>query len=446
MKRKVRIIILSVKKNMVLAVILLIFILSIQNIKSENIHFLRENITIQTNSNNYSNGECIHISGNLTNVNLENDTFSDNVTIKLEYRNWKRYETTKLKNNSYDYYYNISYGDPHGAWNITSEISDNVGNIVSNYTNINVTIPIDTVRYNVVWFSPVKDAIYEKGSTFDISVFVTEDGVGVKNALTNCIIPPMEKINLTEVKQGYYQETYKIPWSSDSGTWILSLESVKITGSSLKAGGGNTSIIIKPAKINLDLIQPSLNKYNFGDTIEIKVNLSYPDGTFVKNSTVTAKILGENITLIELKNGSYSADYTISIEDKGSFIIEIFSSDEYNNNASTTKIVQIVYQEDSSFPIYTVISVIIVLLVIILILYFLRKKFSVIRLQDAEEEIKEVEKLQNEAAENYYKRGSITRQTYDLLRKEHSERLAELKKDFGKKNKLKKISKKMWER
>ena len=385
-------------------------------------------ITVQTDNENYAKGECIHISGNITTSPLDNTVSSNDVTITLKNGNWKRYFTANIQNNSYDGYYNISYGDPEGIWNITSETNDEQGSIVTGYKNINVSLPTDTVRYKVVWLSPPENVIYQRGATFNISAIVTEDGAGVKSALTNCTTPSMEKINLTEIKQGYYSESYTLPWDSQIGTWVLSLESTKGTGSSLKAGGSNISIKIKPATLKLDLIEPSLDEYISGETIEIKVNLSYSDNSKVLNAVVTAGILNENLTLAEQGNGVYLANYKITSENKGSFIIEISASDPFNNNASSTKVIQIIYEEQNTFPLIPILSTIIIISIAIFVAYILRKKFSLLRSQDVEAEIEEIKRLQNEAAEKYYKKGSISRTTYDLLRKEHTERLGELKK------------------
>jgi len=382
-------------------------------------------LTVQTDNNNYTKGECIYISGNITN----NTVFSNDVTITLKNGNWKRYFTTNIQNNSYDGYYNISYGDPEGIWNITSETKDEQGSTITGYKNINVSLPTDTVRYKVVWFSPPENVIYRRGATFNISVFVAEDETGVKSALTNCTMPSMDKINLTEIKQGHYSESYTLPWDSQIGIWVLSLESTKGTGGSLKAGGNNISIEIKPATLKLDLIEPSLDEYISGETIEIKVNLSYSDNSRVKNAVVTAGILNENLTLVELENGTYLANYKITSGNKGSFIIEISASDPFNNNASSTKVIQIIYEEQNTFPFITILGAIAAILTVIFVLYILRKHFYLLRSQDRQAEIEEIQHLQNEAAEKYYKKGSISRTTYDLLRKEHTERLSELKKE-----------------
>jgi len=385
-------------------------------------------LILQTNKVNYTKGERIHLSGNITR-NPNNDTvFSNNITITLNNGSWTRYFTTQLQNNSYDCYYNISYGDPKGKWNVSAEIEDKQDGEAICYKYLNITLPSDTVRYKIVWFSPPENAIYQRGATFNISVFVTEDDTGVKNASTNCIMPSLEKINLTEIKQGYYRGSYTLPWDSQIGLWRLTIESTKGTGASLKAGGGNISIEIKPAKLKLNLAEPSLDKYLLGETIEIKVNLSYNDNSNVENANVTAELFSENLTLISQDNKTYAINYTTTSKNEGSWILEIFATDAFGNNASETQIIYIIHEEKFIFPFTTVIGIIATILILVFAVYIFRKRVHLIRSQDVKEEIEEIKRLQNEAANKYYKEGTISRVTYDLLQKEHTERLAELKK------------------
>jgi len=126
----------------------------------------------------------------------------------------------------------------------------------------------------------------------------------------------------------------------------------------------------------------------------------------------------------------------------GPFFIKFNGSDPYNNTGAKDIIIQIIKKSQNSFPYVTIISIIIVLLILILIIYAIKKRFLKQRFSDIKQEIEEVKKLQNEAATKYYKKGSISRQTYDILRKEHTERLAELKKDKKKMKKPKKEPKK----
>jgi hypothetical protein len=66
-------------------------------------------------------------------------------------------------------------------------------------------------------------------------------------------------------------------------------------------------------------------------------------------------------------------------------------------------------------------------LFVIIAVYIFRKRYSIQHFKDIQEEIKEVERLQNETAIYYYKKGTISREIYNVLRKEHASRLTELK-------------------
>jgi len=433
-------------KKILIAVVFIVIFLLLQNTLTANSPDSNFTINLHTDKNDYNKGERIHINGNITSNTSNNISFSNNVTIKLKKNNWERTFKTKITNNSYDSYYNISYGDPEGIWNITVETYEN-GNNISNYKTINVTLPSDTVRYKVVWYSPPESAQYKRGETFNASIFVTEDGVGVTNLTTNCVLPNLDKINLSEIKQGYYRGSYKIPWNCKTGIWVLTFEGTKNVEGSLRAGGGNSSITIKPAIINIDLLEPSLDQYYLNDKIEIKVKLTYKDNTNVKNAEVTAEILNENYSLKEGNNDTYSTNYTILDENTGSILIEISTQDQNDNTGSIKKVISIVKKQETESIIITILPIIIAILIITIVTYFLSKRLKFLRMQDVQEEIKEVKRLQDEAAEKYYKKGSISRQSYDMLRKEHSERLAELQ-GGGKKKVAGKniISKLRWEK
>ncbi len=393
-------------------------------------------IKVNTDKLSYNKGETIQIYGNLSNLSTKpanNTVFSGNVEVTLKQNNWKRFFSTPLSNNSYNTSYNISYGDPKGTWNVTCKITDNTGTSITNYRKINVSLPPDIIIYKSVWYSPSESAIYQRGATFNVSVFVTEDGTGVKNLTTNCFLPTLDKINLTEIKQGYYRGQYKIPYDSRTGIWVITFEGSKYSEGSLKAGGANNSIEIQASKINLEIIEPSSDKYYLGDTIEVKTSLKYSDGTDVEDAEVIAEILDETYTLQEQGNGIYTTDYKISNENTGSFLLELHSEDQHGNSGSATKVVHIIKKQESEFPLYTIITIIIVSIIGILFFSLFKKRLHLIRMQDTQEEIQELKRLQDEAAKKYYREGSISRQSYDILRKEHAERLSELQ--GGKKSK-----------
>jgi hypothetical protein len=389
-------------------------------------------LTIKTDNESYNKGQNIKIFGNINSTNPA--TLSSKVNISLHYGEWKRQISTTIKNNSYEQNYNISYGDPKGIWNITVEIIDINGNLFSKSKDITINLPQDIVRYNVILFSPPKDAVYIRGNTLNISVLITENGIGVNNALIKCYLSSEEIINLTEINDGYYQISYKIPWNSKTDLWSISLESIKTVGNSLRVGGSYTIIEIKPAILNLDLIEPVKNKYNVGELINIELDLHYPDGSIVENATVIAKTPKGNITLITKGNATYDVNFSISDNKKGSWFIEIFATDQFGNNASITKIVYIMYEEKFLLSSTAMLGLIGLGIFSMIAFYIFRKRYSAQHLSDIQAEIKEVKRLQNETAIFYYKKGTISREIYNVLRQEHAKRLTELQKEERKLN------------
>ena len=289
-----------------------------------------------------------------------------------------------------------------------------------------MSLPSDIIRYKIVWFSPSNEAVYFRGSTFDISVYITEDEKGVSNASTYCFMPSMQKVELNEIKPGYYMVSYFIPWDSEIGPWSLSVECVKGTGTSLAAGGSNILINIQPATLKLDIINNSKDEYNLGEPIQFKVNLRYPDDQIVDNATVKLKIAGEDLILNSAGDGLYSVDCTKIINTIGTQIIEFSASDAFGNSASATKIIYIISEEKSEFPFYQILAFVFILIICFLVIIFIKKRFFMLRLKDIENEIQELKRLQNETVSNYYVKGSISRETYDMLQREYAQRLSEL--------------------
>jgi hypothetical protein len=411
------------------------------------IHILPDvEIGLQTDKTIYHKGESMKIFGSITSNTSTIMGLSENVTITLERSPWKRTFIAQLIDNTFEISYDISFGDPEGLWNVTSITTDKDGNIISSIVNISVTLPPDKVRYKVVWYSPSRSAIYQRGETFNVSLYVTEDGTGVKNLSTDCILPKLDRINLTELQPGYYRGSYKIPWDAQTGIWIVTFQGTKGSGSSLSAGAGNISIKIKPSILSIELLEPSSDKYYFKDNLIIKCRLRYSDKTYVKNAIVTASILEENLTLLEEADGIYSTDYLISDEGKGSFLMEISFCDAYGNTASLTKVIPLSQRQKTDFPLLFVSYIAAAGSIAVFLVLFLRRRLSLIHIRDVQEEIREVMRLQKEAAEKYYKEGSISRHSYDLLRAEHNERLAELEKGDKKTGNKKEIITRIWQR
>ncbi len=411
-------------------------------------------INISTDKESYEHYQTINVFGDIT--TSDGNIFSDDIVIDFEFVNgdWKRTVSTSVDNNSFEYQYNISFGDPpsggtessEGKWKITAKITDENNETSKVSKNVEVSIPPDIVIYKTTWTSPAEGTVYTRGDIFTISIDATrgkknndaEEGIPIENASTRCILPNLEVINLTEKNPGYYYNTYRIPYDSSTGTWFLSADCIKNNSGTFNSGGSYTYIIVEPVMLNMTLIEPDSNEFYEGDTFEIKVKLSYPDGTPVEDATVNATFPSQNLTLQYLKEGTYGTNYTVENKDIGNWFINITSLDENGNYGSVQESI-FVYKpvssskkEKADLPLMTIFIVLLACIVSIFVLKFVQKRFSKQHYEDVQTEIKEIQKLQKEAVEKYYKKGTINRPTYDNLRHEYESRLDELKNEESK--------------
>ncbi len=385
-------------------------------------------ISVNTEKESYQKGQNIRIFGNVTNI-TEDAVLNSDVLITLHNGDWMRSITLSLsQQGSYEYLYHISYGDPEGLWNITIELQKD-SHILRSSKNITVLLPEETIRYNVIWFSPSIGTVFYRGSTIHITVFVTENNIGVTNASTTCILPSLEQLPLTEVKQGYYEGVYSIPYDSPTGVWALSVESKTVNGSSFYAGGSTIVVQILPVSLSIQVVGVPSDGFFLGNPIELSVSVQYTDGQAIENAEVTTDITNEIYHLQNRGGGIYSIDCTDRIHSEGSQRIYFFASDQFGNSGSTPYILSLTKPTVSEFPFVQLISVLGVVSIMILLLYVINKRRFLLHKKNIRDEIEELEHLRNEAAVNYYTKGTITRQTYDLLQKDHAQRLAELKKD-----------------
>ena len=139
-------------------------------------------ISIHTDLMEYEKGQEIYIYGDILSFN--NSTNYSEVLLTIGQADWNRNIEIPIVNDSYKYNYSITFGDPEGIWNISVKLLDTEQNIIQNHTNVQISLPSDIVRYKVLWYSPLENAVYMRGSTIDISVLVTENGKSVVNAST----------------------------------------------------------------------------------------------------------------------------------------------------------------------------------------------------------------------------------------------------------------------
>ena len=390
-------------------------------------------VTLSTNASRYLKGQNIVIFGNATTIQ-NTSVQSGNVSITITNQNGCSTVYTYLQNNSFNYSYPISYGDPEGTWTIYAQIVDTQGNQGIQSKQVSVSLPSSIVRYAVTFFSPSDHAIYHRGDTICISVFVSEDSASVQNANTTLILPSLETISLVEYADGNYKHEYTLPINTTANELYLTVESRKNDSGSLKVGGSSLPIIVQPASLKLTVLEPVTSEFLLHSTIILRVKAQYLDNTTMQTGSISAVTPNGTISLYRDDNDTYVGNISVSSQSVGNHLIEIQALDSYGNSGSTKKIIFIFIEQQSTF-LPLLLSIIAVCIIVSISIFFILRFYSSQRSKSIQEEMAEIQALQDAARKKYYQEGSISKDTYEALIQEHVQRYAHLQKELRKKSK-----------
>lgn len=381
-------------------------------------------VNLTTPKSEYEKGEVIEITGYISGPK-ENLVEKNKVNLFFSSGGWVRKIKASLSDNNFNCSYRISYGDPEGIWTIRIK-NENWEDTNLDSENITVTTPPDTVYYTATFWSPPNGAKFRRGENVHISISVTEAENPVENGSVTVYSPLGDNIVLREGSAGKYSATYPFSWDEPLGKWSISAEVSKKEGNSLKVGGARISVEIEPAKLKLDLLSPEELKVKAGNSIEISFRVTYPDGTPLENSITSAEVADENLNLTYQENGVYKGVFSSSSENVGGKILEIEASDIHGNKRNK-KYVLMIESPPSRLQIFPIAVIAGCVVLGAIGSYVIRQKYFKIDLEDIKDEIKFIKNLQSETASKYFRKGEISRETYDSIMGDLSDRLDELK-------------------
>jgi len=386
-------------------------------------------LTLNTDKGNYQNGEEIRIFGDVYGSDGITPVGSGVVTILFSCGEWSRRLSVEIDDGFYEVYYTISFGDKEGTWEILASAVDGAGNTGETSDTIVVSLP-SNIYYTISFLFPPNTIMLPRGSAVMLSLQVKDmGGALIGGADVSYRSPTNDDVPLLEGAPGTYSATYTLKWDDPTGDWCISAEATTMFGGNLKAGGTYTIVDVRPAVLQLDLLSPSERELGIGEQAEIEVRASYPDGTPVEGATVTLSALGHNnIVLTGEGNGVYKSG-AISFENAGGQLISLTVVDADNNHVSGNYVLNIVPAPLPSGVIFLLALVAVVLAIGISAAVLTRKKIYSNKLETIRAEKKHIARLQTEAAEKYFKEGSISRETYDSLMQGHARRMAELDKE-----------------
>jgi len=342
------------------------------------------------------------------------------------------------KSGFFQYILPISFGEPDGIWDIKIEVMDKDGNEGNLNLKTNVLTPTGVAYYTVTFLSPLANGEFKRGSIVPLTVEIKEGEKLIENMSVDFINPRAEITSLQEVAPGTYTAEYKLKLDDPLGKWYIAVQAVKTINNITKAGGTKIPVVIWPATLNLALVEPKKTDFFTGLQTEIKVELSYSDGTKTEKADVFAAIGNETIQLIETGLGEYSAFYVFTEKDVKAASLQLSASDIYRNSvALSPKAIEVEqigkYELKLRLFYYNILArywylfILGVILVILITEPLWHRTYLKRSLKMAIENEKRVIEIEKDIQRKYFKHHSITREDYDKLMLKYRERTSDLK-------------------
>jgi len=390
-------------------------------------------LTLNTDKTSYEKGQKIRISGTAKDPK-DNPVENGEATITLRSGKWTDQLVTLITDGTYAENYYITFDKPEGDWSISASAVDNRGNLGQSSENVivPVSIPAAWKYYTVTFLSPPPNTVCSRGKEVAVTVQITEGAEKIGGADVYLATPSGEIITLAEGSPGIYSLIYVIRWDDPAGEWTMSVLGEKTVQGTYKAGTGSTSLDITPADLKLELLEPSQRTFEVGEEVNVKVRVSYPDGSPVDGAIVIADSSnGENLALLDEGEGTYRGTYSVSSMDLGAWGLTVTAVDAYGNSGTSSAVTLRVEElSPLSYPIrYWWITIPVVLACALVPIPTVVKKLRIRKLNLIKSEIRATEKLRRELPNRYFVKGAISRDIYDSLMHQSMEKLMKLKKD-----------------
>lgn len=384
-------------------------------------------LEVEEIGDSYVRGSEIPLRGSVKDVK-GNGVANANVSIRFEAEGLNLTEvTTTNENGDFNCPFLISFADPLGDWKILIRVVDSFNNSAFLQLSTRVKASREAEFFGVTFYSPPGGFEYRRGDNVTISVSVTFKNQPLTGAKVNFRDPRGNLIELQETSPGVYTYVYHISMVDPIGDWRIGVAASKIIDGKYMGGGNFVVVKILPLELNVKVIAPTTFEYKTGDTITLKVMVTYSNGEPVSGALIKAITPSKKeIGFVEREPGVYEAVYQVSEEDVGVLSLKISAEDKYGNLGEhdvgfvITKAINPVEKLKSLIPI---IIIFIPMILISAAYYKRRKRFSTIKKLEAERE--RLIAMRDAAERRYFDR-AIDEETYEKLMREYEKKLVDI--------------------
>jgi hypothetical protein len=195
------------------------------------------------------------------------------------------------------------------------------------------------------------------------------------------------------------------------------------------SGMARTNINIKDAPIEVDLLEPKKSSFAVGESVTFKVRLTYPDGTPVDLPSINATVGGKEVTLRSVENGVFQYQEVVTEEHARGLAFSTKLEDDAGNAGAADITVDVegeamthVISRNRDTLLRNGVAVLILLA---LVARYMRHRTA---RGDLEGRWFELMVLQEKLQKDYFKHGSIDKESFDELDEQYHSEMAEVAK------------------
>ncbi len=227
--------------------------------------------------------------------------------------------------NSFSFSRQISMLDPKGSWMLSVSDANSAGKkeIIVN--------PTRESEFLVITFLSPSAGVYTRTSTVSLAVRLTDAGEAVTDGLVDAWDAAGAKIRLNNNGDGTYGTAYKIPPEAKKGVWTIKATAIRESRPEEIGGENSADVEIDSTPITIDVLEPKATEFQVGKTVPIKLKLSYPDGSVVKDASVAVTANYQLISLKEEGLGIYSARLIPDVSEEQLVEIRAEAKDKFEN-------------------------------------------------------------------------------------------------------------------
>lgn len=205
----------------------------------------------------------------------------------------------------------------------------------------------------------------------------------------------------------------------------VGVEALKSTDAGLIAGSKSIKVNVRPVDLKVDIISPDNNRFTIGETIKIKVKITYPDNSPATGIIVNATPVKKSLALVQTGSGIYEATYSFSPEDRGRYSLRIFAIDSHDNLAFVEKAIFVV--QPTLLDLFIKFWYITVPGVGLVAYSVIHAKYPQIMLRYYQGRLKSLENLKKHTQERYFLGDGIDEPTYRRLIQDADRKMVEVK-------------------